>query len=135
MGKISKSKDPQTWQRTEWYDRPLVPVHDGLYEVQISSTHPITIQTWENGRWQSKMPPFFHWRGLTKRQYQSLPIELFFPTNIEEEDKPVPCYSCGKPHFENDKDLHFWSGQYVCPDCGQGWIMADARDEIEEDDE
>lgn len=135
MGKISTSHDSKTWQRSEWYENTTDPVHEGLYEVKVSSKHPITIQAWENQKWQEKMPSVFSWRGLTKRQYESLPFELFFPPVIEEEEKPVPCYSCGEPHFENDKDLNFWSGQYICPDCGEGWVMAEDRDNLEEDQE
>jgi ribosomal protein S27AE len=54
-----------------------------------------------------------------KREFDSL------MTDIEEE--PVPCFSCGEPHMESE--LPEMSGQYICPSCGEGWVMSDARDD------
>jgi Zn finger protein HypA/HybF involved in hydrogenase expression len=46
---------------------------------------------------------------------------------IEEEEEQVDCYSCGIPHKESE--LPEMSGQYICPTCGEGWIMAFQREE------
>jgi predicted RNA-binding Zn-ribbon protein involved in translation (DUF1610 family) len=45
----------------------------------------------------------------------------------EDEEESVDCYSCGVPHKESE--LPEMSSQYICPTCGDGWIMADQRDE------
>ena len=47
------------------------------------------------------------------------------------EEESVDCYSCETPHKESE--LLEMSGQYICPTCGEGWIMADQRDEDEDD--
>jgi predicted RNA-binding Zn-ribbon protein involved in translation (DUF1610 family) len=47
----------------------------------------------------------------------------------EEEEETVDCYSCETPHKESE--LPEMSGQYICPTCGEGWIMADQREEEE----
>ena len=44
----------------------------------------------------------------------------------EEADEAVPCYSCDEPHRESD--LVEMSGQYICPSCGEGWVMMDSRE-------
>lgn len=53
----------------------------------------------------------------------------------EEKDaeEPVPCYSCGAMHKESE--LPELSGQYHCPDCHQGWVMMEGRDEEPVDEE
>jgi hypothetical protein len=45
----------------------------------------------------------------------------------KEEEEQVDCFSCGVPHKESD--LPEMSGQYICPTCGEGWIMAFQREE------
>jgi predicted RNA-binding Zn-ribbon protein involved in translation (DUF1610 family) len=47
----------------------------------------------------------------------------------EEKDaeEEVPCFSCGAMHKESD--LPELSGQYHCPDCHEGWVMMDQREE------
>ena len=46
-------------------------------------------------------------------------------------EEEVPCFSCGTMHKESE--LPEMSGQYHCPDCGDGWVMMESRDD--EDDE
>ena len=52
-------------------------------------------------------------------------------------EEAVPCFSCGAMHKESE--LPEMSGQYHCPDCNEGWVMMEDRDEddevSEEDDE
>jgi len=48
-----------------------------------------------------------------------------------EREEAVPCFSCGELHKESE--LPELSGQYHCPDCHEGWVMMDMREE--EDDE
>ena len=47
----------------------------------------------------------------------------------EEKDaeEEVPCFSCGAMHKESD--LPELNGQYHCPDCHEGWVMMDSREE------
>ena len=47
----------------------------------------------------------------------------------EEKDaeEEVPCFSCGAMHKESE--LPELSGQYHCPDCHEGWVMMDMREE------
>ena len=44
-----------------------------------------------------------------------------------EEEEEVPCFSCGAMHKESE--LPELSGQYHCPDCNEGWVMMDQREE------
>jgi len=48
-------------------------------------------------------------------------------------EEEVPCYSCGAMHKESD--LPELSGQYHCPDCHQGWVMMEFREEEPVDEE
>ena len=48
-------------------------------------------------------------------------------------EEAVPCFSCGAMHKESE--LPELSGQYHCPDCHEGWVMMDMREEGEEDEE
>ena len=43
------------------------------------------------------------------------------------EEDEIPCFSCGEKHFESE--LPVMDGQYVCPSCGEGWVMSDSREE------
>lgn len=43
------------------------------------------------------------------------------------QEEAVPCYSCGQPHLESE--LVEMSGQYICPSCGEGWILKEFREE------
>ena len=45
-------------------------------------------------------------------------------------EQPVACFSCGEEHFESD--LPELDGQLHCPDCKEGWVMMDQREEAEE---
>jgi len=49
----------------------------------------------------------------------------------EAAEEEVPCFSCGAMHKESE--LPELSGQYHCPDCHEGWVMMDMREEDEED--
>ena len=44
-----------------------------------------------------------------------------------ENEQEVPCFSCGAMHKESE--LPELSGQYHCPDCHEGWVMMDMREE------
>jgi formylmethanofuran dehydrogenase subunit E len=48
-------------------------------------------------------------------------------------EEEVECFSCGELHLESE--LPEMSGQLICPSCGEGWVMADMRDDDEEDEE
>jgi len=54
----------------------------------------------------------------------------------EEKDaeEPVPCFSCGAMHKESELPEIKESG-YYCPDCNDGWVMMDSREEEEVDEE
>ena len=45
----------------------------------------------------------------------------------KDSEEEVPCFSCGAMHKESE--LPELSGQYHCPDCHEGWIMMDQREE------
>jgi predicted RNA-binding Zn-ribbon protein involved in translation (DUF1610 family) len=42
-----------------------------------------------------------------------------------DEEEAVPCFSCGAMNKESE--LPELSGQYHCPDCGEGWVMMEDR--------
>jgi formylmethanofuran dehydrogenase subunit E len=46
---------------------------------------------------------------------------------LEADEEEVPCYSCGELHKESE--LPELNGQYHCPDCHEGWVMLDSREE------
>ena len=116
-----------------WLEGQTSPVNDGFYEIQQPNTKTITLVRWADGKWHALIPSIFYWRGLTERQFIKLGGYFSQIYDEEPEPTPVPCYSCGEKHFENDKDLLFLSGQYICPDCGEGWVMADQRTEDEDE--
>jgi predicted RNA-binding Zn-ribbon protein involved in translation (DUF1610 family) len=45
-----------------------------------------------------------------------------------DDEKAVPCYSCGMMHKESELPEIKESG-YYCPDCGEGWVMMDSRED------
>ena len=45
-------------------------------------------------------------------------------------EEEVPCFSCGTMHKESE--LPELNGQLFCPDCNEGWVMMDSRDEDDE---
>lgn len=45
----------------------------------------------------------------------------------KDSEEEVPCYSCGAMHKESE--LPELSGQLHCPDCHEGWIIMDMREE------
>ena len=45
----------------------------------------------------------------------------------EESEELVPCYSCGLEHKESE--LPELNGQLYCPDCQEGWVMMENREE------
>jgi Zn finger protein HypA/HybF involved in hydrogenase expression len=45
----------------------------------------------------------------------------------KDSEEEVPCFSCGAMHKESE--LPELSGQYHCPDCHEGWVMMDMREE------
>ena len=44
-------------------------------------------------------------------------------------EEAVPCFSCGAMHKESE--LPELNGQYHCPDCHEGWVMMDMREDDE----
>ena len=54
-------------------------------------------------------------------------------TFVFSEEEPVECYSCGEEHLESE--LPEMSGQYICPSCGEGWVLKELREETEFDTE
>jgi hypothetical protein len=48
---------------------------------------------------------------------------------IEGPTTEVPCFSCGAEHKESE--LPELNGQLFCPDCHEGWVMMDNREELE----
>jgi len=50
-----------------------------------------------------------------------------------DEEEEVPCYSCGAMHKESE--LPEMSGQYHCPDCHEGWVMMESREDEISDEE
>lgn len=42
------------------------------------------------------------------------------------EEKSVDCFTCGEPALESE--LETMDGQFVCPHCGDGWILSEDRD-------
>lgn len=57
-------------------------------------------------------------------------LELEILQSYLNEEHPVPCFSCGEEHLESE--LPELSGQYVCPSCGEGWVMNDFRENNDE---
>ena len=45
----------------------------------------------------------------------------------DEEEDEVPCFSCEAMHKESE--LPELNGQLHCPDCHEGWVMMDSREE------
>jgi DNA-directed RNA polymerase subunit RPC12/RpoP len=45
-----------------------------------------------------------------------------------DEEEYVPCFSCGAMHKESELPEIKESG-YYCPDCNEGWVMMDSREE------
>ncbi len=43
-------------------------------------------------------------------------------------EEAVPCFSCGAMHKESELPEIKESG-YYCPDCNEGWVMMDSREE------
>jgi len=52
----------------------------------------------------------------------------------KDSEEEVPCFSCGAMHKESE--LPELSGQLHCPDCHEGWVMMDMREEepVDEND-
>jgi len=70
--------------------------------------------------------------GLQKQKEHE---EMIAQWEQEEKDaeKAVPCFSCGAMHKESE--LPEMNGHYHCPDCNEGWVMMDMREDDEDDDE
>jgi glutaredoxin-related protein len=49
----------------------------------------------------------------------------------KDSEEAVPCFSCGAMHKESE--LPELSGQYHCPDCHEGWVMMDMREDDDEE--
>jgi hypothetical protein len=133
MVKARIISNSQTLERTDWFSSFIDPFRNGNYEILQNDNPTINTAKWENGSWSPKVLKPFRWRGITPRQHNLLIVEKYQLIKIED-NQPVPCFSCGKKHYENENDLLCWSGQYVCPDCGEGWIMFEDRWEIEEEE-
>ncbi|CAB4133231.1 hypothetical protein UFOVP257_88 [uncultured Caudovirales phage] len=57
-------------------------------------------------------------------------LQALFEQELEFEEEQVECFSCGALHLESE--LPEMSGQYICPSCGEGWVMKDQREESDE---
>jgi Zn finger protein HypA/HybF involved in hydrogenase expression len=44
---------------------------------------------------------------------------------LAEEEESIPCFSCDTPYKESE--LEYLGGQYICPNCGEGWVMLEDR--------
>jgi uncharacterized Zn finger protein (UPF0148 family) len=53
--------------------------------------------------------------------------EALWAQEEKDAEEEVPCFSCGAMHKESD--LPELNGQLFCPDCNEGWVMMDSRDE------
>ena len=45
----------------------------------------------------------------------------------KDREEAVPCFSCGAEHKESE--LPELNGQLFCPDCNEGWVMMEGREE------
>lgn len=50
--------------------------------------------------------------------------------DAEHPEEAVECYSCGVPSKESE--LITMEGQYICPACGEAWVMPENREMTEE---
>lgn len=53
--------------------------------------------------------------------------EARWEREAKEMEEKVPCFSCGFKHKESD--LPEVNGQLYCPDCNEGWVMKDDRED------
>jgi Zn finger protein HypA/HybF involved in hydrogenase expression len=44
---------------------------------------------------------------------------------FSDDEEPIPCFSCNTPYKESE--LEYLGGQYICPNCGEGWVMLEDR--------
>ena len=68
-----------------------------------------------------------------KEEKEKQEREARWAQEAKDNEEEVPCFSCGEMHKESE--LPELSGQYHCPDCHEGWVMMDMREEDEEYDE
>jgi hypothetical protein len=132
MSKTIIVSNHHSFNRSDWFSNSIDPVRSGYYEILFKNSSIIGTAKWKFGKWNmySTMP--FKWRGITERQYHRL--STVDQMSIDYESiPPVPCFSCDKEHYENDDDLLLMSGEYICPDCGMGWIMLEDREDIPEE--
>ena len=112
------------WERTEWYPAKFEPIRLGMYEVKTKSwPYPHKIE-WDGDGWNTGDNEVTEWRGITEEQYMSSAFDVL--TELLHDMQKVPCYSCAARYSENE--LITMEGQYICPSCGEGWVMPDDRE-------
>ena len=132
MKKIIIISNHQSLKRSDWLSNSIDPVRNGYYEILFEKSSIVEIAKWKFGKWDIYSSIPFKWRGITERQYHRLSI--LEKMSIDHESiPPVPCFICDKEHYESDDDLLFGGGQYFCPDCGEGWVMLEDREEMPEE--
>jgi len=62
-----------------------------------------------------------------KEEQEKAEREARWAQEAKDAEEEVPCFSCGAMHKESE--LPELSGQYHCPDCHEGWVMMDIREE------
>ena len=62
-----------------------------------------------------------------KEEHEQKEREARWAQEAKDSEEEVPCYSCGAMHKESE--LPELSGQLHCPDCHEGWVMMDMREE------
>jgi formylmethanofuran dehydrogenase subunit E len=87
------------------------------------------ISSWQEDEPATEEIKIKEWQGIA---YD--PDEHFLRDELEqivaeftESVLPVACVSCGEIHYE--AELPELNGQLYCPDCKEGWIMLDQREE------
>ena len=66
-----------------------------------------------------------------KEEQEKAEREARWAKEAYDAEEAVPCFSCGAMHKESE--LPELSGQYHCPDCHEGWVMMDMREEEQVD--
>jgi hypothetical protein len=144
-----RNMDDIDYPMTAWFPKKINPVREGNYMVKTAGKNSYTYQAkwtgekWTNS-WSDDEVKIKEWQGLAidpdleeaPTPPEMSPEELILA--LEELDKAleelsleiekVPCLSCGEEYSEHM--LFEMDGQYVCPSCGEGWVMLDNREEL-----
>jgi hypothetical protein len=136
--------DDIVYEMTAWFPKKLNPAYPGVYNIKTAGKNSWTHQAkWTGSRWisswgedvpETEETKIKEWQGLA----QDPDDEIWDPVaelekivqefdQLVEGDEDVPCHSCGAEHKESQ--LPELNGQLFCPDCKEGWVMADNREE------